>query len=408
VNFSLFIAKRYFFSKSKASFISLISRIAMISVGVEVMALVLILSVFNGLEEFQKGLFNTFDPDLKIVQAKGDRFQLTATQVKSISQLSGVKFVNPILEDQGLIRFQQKQLVVRMKGVDPSYLSAGRLKNQVVEGDYFIESGEHPFALVGIGVFLAMGMSFDNVFEPIEAWYPNHSQLKRAALNENAIRRNFFFPSGVLEVEQNFDNQTVIVPLDWMEELVGVPGYRSAYEIMLAPNTDDQAIKNQIQTILGSTYRVQTRNEQHAILLKAIKIEKLFVFLIMAFVMGIASFTLFYALSLLVLEKRKDLYTLMAMGVSRQQVFRAFLWVGALISFSGAAIGMLLGFVLATIQQQFGVISLGIPNALIEAYPIQMDPWDFIWTALVVILITGLAALFPARKAVQMTFNSFK
>jgi lipoprotein-releasing system permease protein len=408
VNFSLFIAKRYFFSKSKASFISLISRIAMISVGVEVMALVLILSVFNGLEEFQKGLFNTFDPDLKIVQAKGDRFLLTAPQVKSISQLSGVKFVNPILEDQGLIRFEQKQLVVRMKGVDPSYLLAGRLKKQVVEGDYFIESGEHPFALVGIGVFLAMGMSFDNVFEPIEAWYPNHSQLKRAALNENAIRRNFFFPSGVLEVEQNFDNQTVIVPLDWMEELVGVPGYRSAYEIMLAPNTDDQAIKNQIQTILGSTYSVQTRNEQHAILLKAIKIEKLFVFLIMAFVMGIASFTLFYALSLLVLEKRKDLYTLMAMGVSRQQVFRAFLWVGALISFSGAAIGMLLGFVLATIQQQFGVISLGIPNALIEAYPIQMDPWDFIWTALVVILITGLAALFPARKAVQMTFNSFK
>jgi lipoprotein-releasing system permease protein len=380
----------------------------MISVGVEVMALVLILSVFNGLEEFQKGLFNTFDPDLKIVQAKGDRFQLTVTQVKSITQLAGVKFVNPILEDQGLIRFEQKQLVVRMKGVDPSYLLAGRLKNQVVEGDYFVESGEHPFALVGIGVFLAMGMSFDNVFEPIEAWYPNHSQLKRAALNENAIRRNFFFPSGVLEVEQNFDNQTVIVPLDWMEELVGVPGYRSAYEIMLAPNTDDQAIKNQIQTILGSPYRVQTRNEQHAILLKAIKIEKLFVFLIMAFVMGIASFTLFYALSLLVLEKRKDLYTLMAMGISRQQVFRAFLWVGALISFSGAAIGMLLGFVLATIQQQFGVISLGIPNALIEAYPIQMDPWDFIWTALVVILITGLAALFPARKAVQMTFNSFK
>lgn len=386
----------------------MISRIAMISVGVEVMALVLILSVFNGLEEFQKGLFNTFDPDLKIVQAKGDRFQLTATQVKSITQLAGVKFVNPILEDQGLIRFEQKQLVVRMKGVDPSYLLAGRLKNQVVEGDYFIESGEHPFALVGIGVFLAMGMSFDNVFEPIEAWYPNHSQLKRAALNENAIRRNFFFPSGVLEVEQNFDNQTVIVPLDWMEELVGVPGYRSAYEIMLAPNTDDQAIKNKIQTILGSPYKVQTRNEQHAILLKAIKIEKLFVFLIMAFVMGIASFTLFYALSLLVLEKRKDLYTLMAMGISRQQVFRAFLWVGALISFSGAAIGMLLGFVLATIQQQFGVISLGIPNALIEAYPIQMDPWDFIWTALVVILITGLAALFPARKAVQMTFNSFK
>ena len=378
----------------------------MISVGVEVMALVLILSVFNGLEDFQKGLFNTFDPDLKIVQTNGLRFQLNPAQVDAISKLAGVKYVNPILEDQGLIRYDQKQLVVRMKGVDASYLAAGRLKKQVVEGDYFVESGEHPFALVGIGVFLAMDMSFENVFEPVEAWYPNHSQLKRAALNENAIRRNFFFPSGVLEVEQNFDNQTVIVPLDWMEELVGVPGSRSAYEIMLAPNTSDIAIKNDIQAILASSFTVQTRDEQHALLLKAIKIEKLFVFLIMAFVMGIASFTLFYALSLLVIEKRKDLYTLMAMGVSRQQVFRAFLWIGALISFSGAALGMFLGFVLASIQQQFGLISLGIPNALIDAYPIKMNPWDFIWTALVVILITGLAALFPARKAVQLTFNS--
>ncbi len=380
----------------------------MISVGVEVMALVLILSVFNGLEDFQKGLFNTFDPDLKIIQSRGTRFQLNPGQVAAISKLAGVKFVNPILEDQGLICYDQKQLVVRMKGVDASYLAAGRLKNQVVEGDYFVESGEHPFALVGIGVFLAMGMSFDNVFEPVEAWYPNHTQLKRAALNENSIRRNYFFPSGVLEVEQNFDNQTVIVPLDWMEELVGVPGVRSAYEIMLASNTDELSIKNQIQSILGSQFTVQTRDEQHALLLKAIKIEKLFVFLIMAFVMGIASFTLFYALSLLVIEKRKDLYTLMAMGVSRQQVFQAFLWVGTLISFSGAALGMLLGFVLAWIQQQFGVISLGIPNALIEAYPIKMNLWDFIWTALVVILITGLAALFPARKAVQLTFDSTK
>ena len=378
----------------------------MISVGVEVMALVLILSVFNGLEDFQKGLFNTFDPDLKIVSTQGSRFQLDSIQVAKLKQIPGVQFINPILEDQGLIRYDQKQLVVRMKGVDASYLAAGRLKKQVVEGDYFIQSGEHPFALVGIGVFLAMGMSFDNVFEPVEAWYPNHTQLKRAALNENAIRRNSFFPSGVLEVEQNFDNQTVVVPLDWMEELVGIPGMRSAYEIMLKAGAEDKQIKNQISQILGSQFTIQTRDEQHALLLKAIKIEKLFVFLIMAFVMGIASFTLFYALSLLVIEKRKDLYTLMALGITRQQVFRAFLWVGALISFSGAALGMLLGFVFATIQQQFGVVSLGIPNALIDAYPIKMDPWDFIWTALVVIFITGFAALFPARKAVQMTFTA--
>jgi lipoprotein-releasing system permease protein len=126
----------------------------------------------------------------------------------------------------------------------------------------------------------------------------------------------------------------------------------------------------------------------------------------MAFVMGIASFTLFYALSLLVIEKKKDLQTMLAMGISKSQLFQTFLFVGILISFSGAFLGMFLGFAFAWIQETFGIISLGIPNALIDAYPIKMDMMDFIWTALVVVLITFLASIFPAYKAVQITFNS--
>jgi lipoprotein-releasing system permease protein len=126
----------------------------------------------------------------------------------------------------------------------------------------------------------------------------------------------------------------------------------------------------------------------------------------MAFVMGIASFTLFYALSLLVIEKKKDLATMLAMGISQKQLFYAFLWVGILISFSGAFVGMFLGFGFAWAQETFGIISLGIPNALIDAYPIKMELFDFIWTTLVVVIITFLASIFPAYKAVQITFNS--
>ena len=377
----------------------------MISVGVEVMALILILSVFNGLEDFQKGLFKTFDPDLRILSAEHQRLQLNDSQVASIRAIPGIAFINPVLEDQGLIRFDQKQLVVRFKGVDSSFLAANRLKRQVVEGEYFIGDSTQAFALVGIGVFLNMGMSFENTVEPIQAWYPDHDRLRRFAISENTIRSQTFFPSAVLEVEQNFDNQTVIVPLAWMESLVGSPGSRSAYEIMLAENADDVQVKARLSEILGKEYTVQTRDEQHALLLKAIKIEKLFVFLIMAFVMGIASFTLFYSLSLLVIEKRKDLRSLMAMGISPNQLLKSFLFLGLIISFSGAIVGMLFGFALAWAQQQFGIVPLGIPNALIDAYPIQMHAMDFVWTAVAVIIITFIASIFPARKAVQMTFE---
>lgn len=377
----------------------------MVGVGVEVMALILILSVFNGLEDFQKGLFQTFDPDLKIIAKNTPRFSISEEKLKQIKALSGITFINPVLEDQALLRFGKKQVVASFKGVDDSFLLANRLKKQLVDGDYFLKSDGQSFALVGIGVFLNMGMSFENVVEPIEAWYPNHQSLRKFSINEEAIRSNIFYPAGVLEVEQTFDNQTVIVPLDWMNDLVGAENKLSGYEIMLANGVDEKSVQQQIKQILGNTFSIQTRDEQHAMLLKAIKIEKLFVFLIMAFVMGIASFTLFYSLSLLVIEKRKDLRTLLAIGISRSQLFKTIMWVGFLICFSGAVLGMVLGFVMAWAQQTFGIIGLGIPNALIDAYPIKMELMDFVWTSVVVLTITTLASIIPALKAVEITFK---
>ena len=377
----------------------------MVGVGVEVMALILILSVFNGLEDFQKGLFQTFDPDLKIIAKNTPRFKISEEKLKQIKALSGITFINPVLEDQALLRFGKKQVVASFKGVDDSFLLANRLKKQVVEGDYFLKSDGQSFALVGIGVFLNMGMSFENVVEPVEAWYPNHQSLRKFTINEEAIRSNIFYPAGVLEVEQTFDNQTVIVPLDWMNDLVGAEDKLSGYEIMLASGVDEKRVQQQIKQILGNSYSIKTRDEQHAMLLKAIKIEKLFVFLIMAFVMGIASFTLFYSLSLLVIEKRKDLRTLLAIGISRSQLFKTIMWVGFLICFSGAVLGMVFGFVMAWAQQTFGIIGLGIPNALIDAYPIKMELMDFVWTSIVVLTITTLASIIPALKAVEITFK---
>lgn len=406
---SLFVAKRYFFSPFKASFITLISRISMIGVGVEVMALVLILSVFNGLEDFQKGLFKTFDPDLTLVSSTNTRFAISPYQVKQITQIAGVSSVQPILEDQALIRYNGKQLVVTLKGVDSSFIASKRLKNQVVDGDYLVEYDGHPFGMVGAGVFMAMGMNFEDSFHPIEAWYPNQKALARFQITQESANQKAFFPSGVLQVEQTFDNQMILVPLPWMRELTLADSTAvSRFDIMLQEGVNEVQVQAAIQKIMGATFSIQTRDQQHAILLRAIKIEKLFVFILMAFIMGIASFTLFYALSLLVIEKRKDLRTLLAMGITQRQLLRIFLLVGLFISFSGAVVGIGLGFALGWIQQTFGIIPLGIPNALIDAYPIQMEWLDFLLTALVVIIITFLASIIPARKAVQMTFNQPK
>ena len=409
MRFSLFVAKRYFFSPFKASFITLISRISMIGVGVEVMALVLILSVFNGLEDFQKGLFKTFDPDLTLISSSESRFALQPSQLNQISQISGVSSVQSILEDQALIRYNGKQLVVTLKGIDSTFIASKRLQKQVVDGDYLVEYEGHPYGLVGAGVFMAMGMNFEDVYHPIEAWYPNQKALAKFQVNVDAANQKGFFPSGVLQVEQTFDNQMILVPLQWMRDLTLSDSTSvSKMEIMLAEGANEIAVQREIQAVVGSKFVVQTRDQQHAILLRAIKIEKLFVFILMAFIMGIASFTLFYALSLLVIEKRKDLRTLLAMGITQQQLMRIFLSVGLFISFSGAFVGMVLGFGLGWIQQTFGIIPLGIPNALIDAYPIQMEWFDFLMTALVVIVITFLASIIPARKAVQMTFNQPK
>jgi lipoprotein-releasing system permease protein len=253
---------------------------------------------------------------------------------------------------------------------------------------------------------MSMGMNFDDVLHPVEVWYPNQKALAKFQVNEEAANLKTFFPSGVLQVEQMFDNQMILVPLPWMRELTLADSNSvSRVDVMLKEGTNEIDVQQAIQRILGATFQVQTRNQQHAILLRAIKIEKLFVFILMAFIMGIASFTLFYALSLLVIEKRKDLRTLLAMGITQQQLLRIFLSVGLFISFSGALVGMALGFALGWIQQTFGIIPLGIPNALIDSYPIHMEWFDFLMTALVVIVITFLASIIPARKAVQMTFN---
>lgn len=400
ISFSLRLASRYFVSKSRTKFITWLARFAMLGVALEVMALVVILSVFNGLEDFQTDLFRLYDPDIKIQQKSQQRFTLDAGLMKSIQKVPGVKVVYASLEDQGLLYHQDKQMVVKFKGLGPEFLQAERLKDKVSHGSYFMQHDSISFALVGYGVFTSMGMDFKNIYDPIKAFYPDHSALKTHQISSNALRQGEFFPAGVMEVELGFDDQTVLVPLTWMQDLVGAHQEVNALEVLTSPEASITAVQAQIQSLLQQgNWEVLRLEEQHASLLKSIRIEKFFVFLMMVFIMGMASFTLFYALSLLVIEKRQDLQTMKAMGLQGQQVFRAFWNLGLIIGAIGAFLGMALGIGLVWMQDHFGLVSLGIAHALVDAYPVRLLWSDVLWTGLSVFLITALAAWFPAQKA---------
>lgn len=400
MNLPIFIAKRYFFSRKKSSFISLISIISMLGVCIGTMALVVVLSVFNGLEDFQRKLFKNIDSDLKVSSSKGKKFECPRILIQQIAQVEGVKNTTEVIQENALLRYNKAQMVVTLKGVDENFLKQERLKSSLVDGELKLGASGVNYALVGSGVAYLLGIDLDAYFIPIEALYPHNNNSKTIDFYAtDAFNQANLLPAGVFTIEQEFDNSFVFVPLAFAQELFEYGNKRSALEIQVRDKNELTSVQKRLKTLLGDTFIVQNQDEQHASLLKAIKIEKLFVFLTLSFIIGIASFNIFFSLSMLAIEKKQDVKTLYAMGATPTMIRRIFLSEGALVAFMGASIGLILGFGLCLAQQTYGFVSMGIVGSLVDAYPIKMVVSDFVYTAIVVIIITLLASYFPAKKA---------
>ncbi|WP_259014909.1 ABC transporter permease [Emticicia fluvialis] len=397
MNLAFLIARRYFLSRKKRSFINFISFMSMLGIGVGTMATVAVLSVFNGLEELNRSIFKSFDPDIKITASLGKVFTPDAGKLAQLKNLPGVDYVTEVIEDNALVMYQNGKMVVTLKGVDDTFQKNSRLKGSLVEGQFLINQDSIDYAFIGGNVYGALNVSLDNVLEPLEIWYPKN-QKKLSLIPENNINKRVLNISGVYALEQLHDDY-VYVPLSVAKELTEYTSQRTALEVQLKPEANTEKVQKEIDNIFGSKYVVKNREEQNANLFRAIKIEKLFIFIALIFIIGVASFNIFFSLTMLVIDKKEEVRTLYAMGADDSLIKMIFFSEGAIISVIGTVTGLVLGLVFCLTQERFGWLGMGMDTALIDAYPVKINPFDFLITAVAVIIITLLVSYFPARRA---------
>lgn len=367
----------------------------MIGVAVGTMALVIVLSVFNGLEDLIKGLYASFDAELKIEPALGKSFELDAEWLKDISQMEEVEVLTEVIEDNALFRYGDNQLVATLKGVSDNFLEQGRFDKGYFQGELSLGKEGQPQAIIGRGVSYFLSIELEQGFDLMQVYYPKAPRA--GSIDPNSMyNRELIRPAGIFSIEKQFDDEYIIVPLDFAQRLLNYGDRRTALEIKVAEGYDVQRLKRRIRDKIGTDFLVKDSDEQHASLLMTIRLEKLFVFITLTFILAVASFNIFFSLSMLAIEKKKDIAVLFSMGAPQRLIKSIYIKEGAIIALSGAMIGLALGFVICWLQDTFGIVSLGVTSSIVESYPVKMQVADFIYTSLSVILITFLASYRPA------------
>ncbi|MFT4733973.1 MAG: lipoprotein-releasing system permease protein [Algoriphagus sp.] len=406
MNLSFHIAKKYFFSGKKRSFIHFISIISMIGVCVGTAALIIVLSVFNGLEDLNRSIFKSSDPDIKISSSVRKTFLLDPEILRKIRSLEGIDHVIQVLQDNALAKRDKDQVIVVVKGVDSTFQNHSPLSHSVIEGELLLQYEDENYAFVGGGIYHTLNLQCFNYLRQLELWYPRNQKLN--VLNPESNISKVTLPiSGSFVLEQAFDNH-MYIPLELMETLTNLKGKRTSFEITATDQNQISKLKSDLKTIMGKGFDIKDRDEQNASLYRAIKIEKLFIFIALLFIIGIASFNIFFALSMLVLDKKEDIKTLSALGADKALIQRIFLSEGAIISMTGGTLGLILGVGICWSQMYFGWLKMGMEFAIVDAYPILLKGSDVLISVIGIVIIAFLASYFPSRKAVKFMNESLK
>ncbi len=395
MNLSFFIASRYFRSKKKRNFITVLSRISMIGVAVGTMALVIVLSVFNGLEDLIKGLYASFDAELKVEAAQGKSFQVDEDWLNGLREVPGVEVLTEVIEDNALLRYKDNQVVGRIKGVSDNFLDQGRFSKGHFIGEMSLGTDAQPAAILGRGVGYFLTVDLGNEFDFLQVFYPKAARAGSID-HRNMYNRDVIKPVAYFSIDKQFDDEYVIVPLNFARDLLNYGNKRTSLEIKVAEGYSIGKVKSALRQQLGDGFLVKDTEEQHASLLLTIRLEKLFVFLTLTFILAVASFNIFFSLSMLAIEKKKDIAVLFAMGATDKLIRSIYIKQGAIIAFSGAAVGLILGFAICWLQDNYGLVSLGVTSSIVESYPVKMLWTDFLFTSLSVVIITLLASYRPA------------
>lgn len=393
-------AWRYLKAKKSTNAINIIAWVSMGAITVVTMAMVVVLSVFNGLTDLVKGLYQGFYTDLRIVPANGKVIALDAQQLQRLRGVAGVKAVGLVAEEKAMLKLADNQAVVNLKGVDESFTRITNVKEKVLRGDFSTGSAESPQLVMGYGVENALGVLSDRFGGDVTVYMPGRNRSFSGGIND--FNSGNAATSGTFAIQQDFDNTYAISNLAFVKTLVGLDSNEyTAAEVGLQPDAELETVQAALQQQLGNNYVVETRYQQNRTLYNIMRYEKWGVYGIFCLVLLIASFNIIGALTMLVLEKKKDIAVLQSMGAGRPLIRNIFLTEGLLLAVSGIALGMLLGTLICWLQLKLKFIKLQGGSFLVDYYPVKMQWADFLLVGATVAFITLAAAWWPARKAAR-------
>lgn len=406
MNFPFYIARRYLVSKKSHNIINIISGISILGVTIGTMALIIVLSVFNGFEGVVISLFNAFDPDLKITPAQGKTFRMSDIPGDSISNLPGVIHLTEIIEENALLRYHDRQCIATIKGAGSGYQNFAPLDSMLIEGNFILEQDSNTFAVPGVGIADLLGVDLLDPGSVISVYVPSRNTSFKGVLDDS-FNMGLIRPSGIFSISAEFDIKYMIVPLSFAREVFDYPEEITSMEIRLAPGADSKRIQRQVSALCGNNFTIKNRFEQQEVLYKIMKSEKWAVFLILSFILVIATFNVIGSLTMLILDKKRDIAVLRSMGANDKVIKRIFLIEGLLISLMGAVAGIAIGALICWLQQHYGIIKLkgGSGAFIIDAYPVKMKIMDFVAVFFTVFLIGLAAAWYPVRKIAQRFGN---
>lgn len=397
LSFSFRIARRYLFSKKSHNAINIISGISATGVAVGTMALVVVLSVFNGFETLISDMFSSFDPDLKITLTQGKTFDDNTSQFKELRKLKSVAYFTEVIEENALLRFKDKQMPAIIKGVSDNFEQMTNIDSIMYDGKFLLNDGAFERAVPGVGIasILGLGATF---IDPLEIYAPKRTSKINILQPENSFTHKATFISGIFSVQQlQYDDHYVLISIGLARELFEYPANTvSAIELKLADNVDKDAAQQQIQSLLGEDFVVKNRYEQQESFFKIMKIEKWITYLILCFILLVASFNIIGSLSMLIIDKKKDIETLRSLGANNRLIKRIFLFEGWMISVVGALIGIGLGTILCLLQEHLGLLRMG-EGYVVDAYPVVTHFTDSILVLVTVLVMGFLAAYYPVR-----------
>jgi lipoprotein-releasing system permease protein len=397
MNLSLFIARRYLVSKKSHNAINIISGVALGGIAVGTMALIIVLSAFNGISDLVKSLYNSFGAEIRITAVKGKTFQPIGAKFDSIRHLKEIKYVNNVLQDKALLIYNDRQTNAILKGVSPTFEPMMQFDTLVHNGSFFLRKGGLDYGVFGTGIARRLGVGESNTDYLSVACYAPKRGLESTPNPTDAIIEKHLFPAGTFSINDDFDYNYIIVSIDFARQIFDYKD-SSVTSIEISPakgaNIDD--VKSKIKSILGSEYNVKDRFEQNELIFKTLKSEKLWTFIILVFILIIATFNIVGSLSMLILEKEKDIDILWKMGADIYSVRKIFLYEGMLITFIGASIGIILGTAICLIQIYFKLVPIG-PGFIIDAYPVKLQIMDYVYIFGSVIVIGLLSSWYPVR-----------